>query len=112
MLRVCDALTGRILWQLTDLPASGQCVCYSPDGHWLATGDYDSGLVRIWDAHNGKRLPELGTNTAGLTFSVQFSPDGHWLAYEANDPNEAAKLLAEAELMDRHGLEVPYRLRC
>jgi WD40 repeat protein len=80
-LRVCDTLTGRILWQVTDLPGSRQCVRYSPDGNWLATGDYDNDFVRIWDAQSGKRLLDLGTNSAaGLTFSVEFSPDGHWLA--------------------------------
>ena len=80
VLRVCDTLTGRILWRAADLAGSGQCVCYSPDGKWLATGDYDSDFIRIWDAQSGKESLELGTNNAGLTFSVEFSPDGRWLA--------------------------------
>jgi len=37
VVRVCDALTGRILLETNDLPGPGHCLSYSPDGHWLVT---------------------------------------------------------------------------
>jgi WD40 repeat protein len=80
--RVCDALTGKVIWQTqTEDPHDlTQCVAYSPDGKWLVTGDFDTGSIWIWDAHTGKRLLDLGTAKKGRTMSVQFSPDGRHLA--------------------------------
>jgi WD40 repeat protein len=80
VIRVCDARTGRMLWQTNDLPGPGQCVGYSPDGRWLATGDWDTGQVWIWDAHTGRRLLRFGTKGPGRTWSAEFSPDGRYLA--------------------------------
>ena len=75
-IRVCDAMTGKVVWQTEESHGLIQCVAYSPDGSWLATGDFDADSVWIWDAHTGKRLLEIGTGK-GRTMSVQFSPDGH-----------------------------------
>jgi serine/threonine protein kinase/WD40 repeat protein len=80
--RVCDALTGKVVWQTQteDLHDLTQCVACSPDGKWLVTGDFDTDSIWIWDAHTGKRLVDLGTGKKGRTMSVQFSPDGRHLA--------------------------------
>jgi serine/threonine protein kinase/WD40 repeat protein len=83
VVRVCDAMTGRIFWQTNDLPGSGQSLSYSPDGHWLVTGDWQTDRVWIWDANTGKRLLEFGADRAGQTISAQFSPDGRYLATSA-----------------------------
>jgi WD40 repeat protein len=80
VVRVCDAMTGRILWQTNDLPGAGQCVGYSPDGRWLADGDFDTDRVEVRDARTGHLLLNLGTNGPGATWSAQFSPDGRYLA--------------------------------
>jgi len=74
--RVCDAMTGKVIWQTEELHGLTQCAAFSPDGKWLATGDFDSDSVWIWDAHTGKRLLEVGTGGKGRTMSVQFSRDG------------------------------------
>jgi serine/threonine protein kinase/WD40 repeat protein len=76
-IRVCDAMTGNVVWQTEESHGLIQCVAYSPDGKWLATGDFDADSVWIWDAHTGKRLLEIGSGGKGRTMSVQFSPDGH-----------------------------------
>ena len=70
-------MTGKVVWQTEESHGLIQCVAYSPDGKWLATGDFDADSVWIWDAHTGKRLLEIGTGGKGRTMSVQFSPDGH-----------------------------------
>jgi WD40 repeat protein len=55
-------------------------VNYSPDGKWLAIGYWNRQLVSILDAHTGQRLLELGTNSPGRTWSLQFSHDGRYFA--------------------------------
>jgi WD40 repeat protein len=80
VVREYDAQTGRILWETNDLGGLGQCLGYSPDGRWLATGNWDSQAVTVRDANTGRRLLTLGTNGPGETWSTQFSPDGRYFA--------------------------------
>jgi WD40 repeat protein len=80
VVRLCDAQTGHIIWETNDLPGVGHCLSYSPDGRWLATGDWDTEMVCIRDARTGQRLFELGTNRVGRSWSVQFSPDSRYFA--------------------------------
>jgi WD40 repeat protein len=80
VVRVSDALTGRTCWETNDLPGAGTCVSYNPNGQWLATGDWNTERVWIWDALTGQRSFEIGTNGPGMTWSLQFSPDGRYLA--------------------------------
>jgi WD40 repeat protein len=58
-------------------------VAFSPDGHTLASGNYD-GTVHLWDVANPTHLRPLGQPlTAGIggpVYSVAFSPTGHTLA--------------------------------
>jgi WD40 repeat protein len=110
--RVWGAAIGRTIWEAA-LPGPGQCVSYSPDGKWLATGEWDTDRIWIWDAQTGLQLLGLGTGQPGRTYSVQFSPDGSYLATAQQDfPNgggvvlwrvgcgktEAGKAALEAEL--------------
>src|SRR5262249_50797669 len=76
VVRVYDAMTGKVIWQTEELSGLTQCVAFSPDGKWLATGEFDSDTVWIWDAQTGKRLREVGSGGKGRTMSVQFSPEG------------------------------------
>ncbi len=78
--RVSDAVKGDILWDSGTLPGPGQCVGYSADGQWLVTGDWETDLIWIWDAHTGERLLELRGNGVGRIWAAQFSPDGHFVA--------------------------------
>ena len=52
-------------------------LAYSPDGHTLASGHYDS--ICLWDATTGEHLKTLAGHTNKVE-SVAYSPDGHTLA--------------------------------
>lgn len=63
------------------------CMCYSPDGKYIATGSREA-VVQVWDAKTFKKIGVTGEhrdNIAGL----QFTPDGKYLlsccGYEAGN---------------------------
>jgi WD40 repeat protein/tRNA A-37 threonylcarbamoyl transferase component Bud32 len=76
-IRVYDAITGKVIWRMEELHGLTQCAAFSPDGKWLATGEFDSDSVGIWDVPTGKRLLQIGSGGKGRTMSVQFSRAGH-----------------------------------
>jgi WD40 repeat protein len=56
----------------------GKAVAASPDGKWLASGDWDA-AVRLRDSVSGKEIAKL-TGHTGPLLTVAFSPDGSLLA--------------------------------
>ncbi|MBZ0317126.1 MAG: hypothetical protein K8L91_11960 [Anaerolineae bacterium] len=56
---------------------------WSPDGLWLATGDYE-GTVRIWDVSNGQLLLTLPGHQ-GQIWIFYWKPDGSQLAVLSED---------------------------
>jgi tetratricopeptide (TPR) repeat protein len=56
-----------------------RCISVSPDGHWVATGSYDSDGARVWDAATGRLVKELVLPDKTWV-QVGFSQDGKWLA--------------------------------
>jgi len=85
-LKVRSALSGNTIWKSDELPASGQAVAYSPDGRYLATSDYETDQVWIWDARSGQRLLELGEKRPGRVWSVRFAVDGTYLVAAGAGP--------------------------
>jgi serine/threonine protein kinase/WD40 repeat protein/tetratricopeptide (TPR) repeat protein len=53
---------------------------FSPDGHWLATGNWQGRGARVWDARTGKPVHDfdLGGPDERAAWPA-FSPDGKWL---------------------------------
>ncbi|CAE7176380.1 HET-E1 [Symbiodinium necroappetens] len=74
LVRLWDAVTGRLLRSLpghTDLVYS---VAYSPDGTHILSGSNDK-TIRVWDAVNGTCLQTLTGHNDSVN-SVGYSPDG------------------------------------
>jgi WD40 repeat protein len=59
------------------------CVAYSPDGHYLASGDV-AGTVKLWEARTGRETRTLSRHIAEVG-AVVFSPDGKRLASEGRE---------------------------
>ncbi|MCI0456805.1 MAG: protein kinase, partial [Gemmataceae bacterium] len=53
---------------------------FSPDGRWLATGNWQGRGVKVWDAQTGKLAHafDVGESETGTAWPA-FSPDGRWL---------------------------------
>jgi WD40 repeat protein len=56
-------------------------VALSPDGRWLATGNWQGRGARVWDVRTGRRAAELDLRGPGQDGAAwpAFSPDGRWL---------------------------------
>ena len=59
------------------------CVSYSPNGRWVASGS-DDGTVRVWDARSGELVADCLEHTSRV-LSVCYSPDGQRLASGSDD---------------------------
>jgi WD40 repeat protein/tetratricopeptide (TPR) repeat protein len=76
--QIWDAASGRLLHELSD-EGTVHGVALSPDGRTLATVNFASPTVTIWDVNSGHKLRTLDGHTAA-GFAVAFSPDGSKLA--------------------------------
>jgi WD40 repeat protein/serine/threonine protein kinase len=76
--RVDEAATGKMLYELEGLKYSTTCVAFSQDGQLLVTGGTDLSL-RLWDALDGRPLGVLKGHASPVE-SVAVSPDGRRIA--------------------------------
>jgi len=60
-----------------------EVLAFSPDGKWLAGGNFTGGAF-VWDATTGRRQATLVGHTQGVK-SVAFSPDGSRLVTAGDD---------------------------
>jgi RNA polymerase sigma factor (sigma-70 family) len=95
--KTCKLLR-RLQWDKKESPHSwsSEVVAFSSDGRMLASGDYPTSIVRIWEADSGKlvrRLP-FSENTKELSTieSIAFSPDGKTLAVSGRGKLDNSKV--------------------
>jgi WD40 repeat protein len=81
--KIWDSATGRLISDLPGHPGHLQCVAYSPDGLFLASGSADK-TVRIWDLATGQESRTLIGHSDWVT-DVSFSPDSRRLASSSYD---------------------------
>ena len=90
-------MTEQALWNTLNvvgglsLPTRGRglrCAAISPNGHWLAAGDWDAG-VRLWNLETSNVLAGvriLNAHSNGVS-ALTMSPDSRWLASGYCDGN-------------------------
>jgi WD40 repeat protein len=76
---VLDLKTGARRVLTSDSPRVDN-VTISPDGRWVAAGNWHGAGVKVWEVEAGKLVADLPTPHHA---AVLFSPDGKWLAVGA-----------------------------
>jgi WD40 repeat protein/Leucine-rich repeat (LRR) protein len=114
---VFDARTGELVRSLTWSAGRVYTVAFSPDGKFLAGGNWTGGAttVRIWDLSTGKVTATLSGHTTNI-WCVAFTPDGkHVLsaaadglkvwALPATQPEEGVKTVEAVRTLEVQGDE-------
>ncbi|HZM24407.1 MAG TPA: WD40 repeat domain-containing protein, partial [Anaerolineales bacterium] len=86
-LQVWEVSTGRLQHTFVDSGFIKYGVRFSPDGLYLLSGDWNSGVASLWDVRTGERLRQFvspiysGGFANNISLSdVAFSPDGRLIA--------------------------------
>ena len=77
--RLWDANSGQLQRVSRRAGALGQSLRFSPDGRWLAVGDYLHEQLGILSTETGEPLFAVGEAKPGRTWACAFSPDGQRL---------------------------------
>lgn len=78
VIQLRNAKTGKLERELKDHGKAVSRLAISPDGQWLAAGDYDA-TVRLWDLNTGAQVRVLKAPSPWLAGALRFSPDSRTL---------------------------------
>jgi WD40 repeat protein len=81
--RIWDAGSGQMIYQLPGHLELATSVAWSPDGLLLASGGWDN-VARIWEAATGENVATLSGHTLAVV-GVAWSPDGTRLTSSSED---------------------------
>jgi WD40 repeat protein len=86
-LQVWEVSTGRLERTFRDSGFIKYGVKFSPDGRYLLSGDWTSGVTSLWEVRTGEKLQEFMSSiySGGFAISISlsdvaFSPDGRFIA--------------------------------
>ena len=107
--QIWDAATGREVRTLAGHSRPVNCVAFSADGQFLASGggvffDFATqqqglipGELKVWDAASGREVWSLAGHLSSVS-RVAFSPDGTMLASFSNVPASSGNVLGEVKI--------------
>jgi WD40 repeat protein/serine/threonine protein kinase len=108
-LNIWDVRTGRKKRSFRGHTVAVQCVAFSPDGRFLASGgapgwDYEhpDGELKVWDVDSGRALFELRGHTQAIT-AVAFSRDGRLVSGGDDQTIKLWDLATGQETLTLHG---------
>ncbi len=76
--RIWDAETGDLKWNLQGHSGQVTDARFSPDGKWVASASLDGNAI-LWDVGDGETVHEFKGHEASIA-SLAFTPDSQWLA--------------------------------
>ena len=82
-LKVWEASTGELVYNLVWHTDQVYAVCFSSDGKFLVSGSWDRKIV-VWDMETGKAIRELVGHAKWVT-RVALSPNSTWLVSTGQD---------------------------
>jgi len=99
-IKIWNPTTGALIRELTEFQQPIQTLAFSADGRILAAADYETGMLRFYDAASWRRLATVQSQLGPTVWSIAFSPDGRHFAAGGNnglrlwrvrrDPGDAA----------------------
>jgi len=92
VVRIVDIRSRSVLFSLST-HAGVQSVAFSPDGRYLASGNWGDSTAHIWDSMRGNDLATINVQTP--VYAVAFSPEGRLLATGSGPAFEGALQLWE-----------------
>jgi len=104
--RVWEVASGRSEFKIMPHAGYACSVAFSPDGKVLATGGSQDGLIKLFDASNGREIRVIRTGDVSV-FNLVFTPDGkHLVAYHSltNRGDDSLRVLKTSDGSDVRGL--------
>ncbi len=83
-LRLWNLADGKEIQKTPGHPNAICATCVSPDGHYVASADFDDSEVRLWEIATGKEVRRYRGHKNGC-IGVVFSPNGKLLASSSGD---------------------------
>lgn len=102
IIKIWDSKTGELVNQLKSGDRTG-CICFSPNGRYIASMASMIGLITIWDIRGNCKIKEFHHPKYSIAYDIQFSPDGSYIAAAYYDGVAAVWNVANGRLASTLG---------